>query len=279
MLNTDTNKNSGIENQFLALKAENTSKHLEIQELKCKMRSLEKIICLMKKKLKNELNKETKSSFTQTDNKQKADKGNQTQTNPRAKRAASDTSQPTTAKRPRIDAAQHKHNKTQSLIACALETLHDASYDLLSTNWVSALLKGSCKLPGLTDEEKSVTSVFCVNKCLTETFLTVILDKIKAEKKSHNVLQFLCRVYVALCQQRGDSHKVHTLAYRLLKEDFPEAPKLIMVMVTAWPCVFSYDAPLCRAIHIVTKMKAGGDILCLLSKYLHWDRFALQVTI
>ncbi|KAF7707890.1 hypothetical protein HF521_016947 [Silurus meridionalis] len=238
MLNTDTNKNSGIENQFLALKAENTSKHLEIEELKCKMRSLEKIICLMKKKLKNELNKETKSSFTQTDNKQKADKGNQTQKNPRAKRPASDTSQPTTAKRPRINAAQHKHNKTQSLIACALETLHDASYDLLSTNWVSALLKGSCKLPGLTDEEKSVTSVFCVNKCLTETFLTVILDKIKAEKKSHNVLQFLCRVYVALCQQRGDTHKVHTLAYRLLKEDFPEAPKLIMVMVTAWPCVF-----------------------------------------
>ncbi|XP_046711169.1 uncharacterized protein LOC124389743 isoform X3 [Silurus meridionalis] len=94
-------------------------------------------------------------------------------------RTASETSQPTTAKRPRIDAAQHKHNKTRSLIACALETLHDASYDLLS-NSVSALLKGSCKLPGLTDEEKSVTSAFCLNKDPPGNICSTITNTLKA---------------------------------------------------------------------------------------------------
>ncbi|KAF7709837.1 hypothetical protein HF521_016687 [Silurus meridionalis] len=41
-------------------------------------------------------------------------------------------------------------------------------------------------------------------------------------------------------------------------------------MVTAWPSVFSQNSPLCRAIHIVCKMKAYGKIYYLLSKYLHW---------
>ncbi|XP_046701304.1 little elongation complex subunit 1-like [Silurus meridionalis] len=72
-------------------------------------------------------------------------------------------------------------------------------------------------------------------------------------------------------KRKEDSHKAHALAYRFLKEDFSEAPKLIMVMVTAWPSVFSQNSPLCRAIHIVCKMKAYGKIYYLLSKYLHWD--------
>ncbi|KAF7709840.1 hypothetical protein HF521_016690, partial [Silurus meridionalis] len=38
-----------------------------------------------------------------------------------------------------------------------------------------------------------------------------------------------------------------------------------------WPSVFSQNSPLCRAIHIVCKMKAYGKIYYLLSKYLHWD--------
>ncbi|XP_046700891.1 little elongation complex subunit 1-like [Silurus meridionalis] len=179
---------------------------------------------------------------------------------------------PSAAKTPRFDAAPHKHT-TQSLITSALETLQDSCDDVLSPNWIDALLKGNCELPSLTDEEKSVISRFCVNELLTETFLKVVLDKIKAEKESmgNELLQSLCRVYVGLCQKRGDSHKAHALAYRFLKEDFSEVPKLIMVMVTAWPSVFSQNSPLCRAIHIVCKMKAYGKIYYVLSKYLHWD--------
>ncbi|XP_046700993.1 little elongation complex subunit 1-like isoform X2 [Silurus meridionalis] len=243
---------------------ENTSQHLVMRGLKNKFESLEKSIGSTEEKLskiKNELNKDVKSPLP----------GNQTQTNLRAKRAASDMPPPSAAKTPRFDAAPHKHT-TQSLITSALETLQDSCYDVLSPNWIDALLKGKCELPSLTDEEKSVISKFCVNESLAETFLKVVLDKIKAEKESmgHELLQSLCRVYVGLCQKRGDLYKAHALAYRFLKEDFSEAPKLIIVMVTAWPSVFSQNSPLCRAIHIVCKMKAYGKIYYVLSKYLHW---------
>ncbi|KAI5107463.1 little elongation complex subunit 1 [Silurus meridionalis] len=168
--------------------------------------------------------------------------------------------------------ATKKHRLDQSLITSALKTLQDSCDDILSPNWIDALLKGKCDLPSLTDEEKSVISKFCVNESLAETFLKAVLE-INAEKESmgHELLQSLCRVYVGLCQKRGDSHKAHALAYRFLKENFSQAPKLIMVMVTAWPSVFSCNSPLCRAVHIVCKMKAYGKIYYLLSKYLHWD--------
>ncbi|XP_046700907.1 little elongation complex subunit 1-like [Silurus meridionalis] len=181
----------------------------------------------------------------------------------KAKRAASDMPPPSATKKHRLD---------QSLITSALKTLQDSCDDILSPNWIDALLKGKCDLPSLTDEEKSVISKFCVNESLAETFLKAVLE-INAEKESmgHELLQSLCRVYVGLCQKRGDSHKAHALAYRFLKEDFSQAPKLIMVMVTAWPSVFSCNSPLCRAVHIVCKMKAYGKIYYLLSKYLHWD--------
>ncbi|KAI5086305.1 little elongation complex subunit 1, partial [Silurus meridionalis] len=106
-----------------------------------------------------------------------------------------------------------------------------------------------------------------------ETFLSVILEKIKVERgfMGHDLLQSLCRVYVGVCQQRGDSHKAHALAYRLLKEDFLKAPKVIMGMVTAWPSFLSHERFLCRAIHIVSNLKAKGKIFHLLTKYLHWD--------
>ncbi|KAK3571741.1 hypothetical protein QTP86_018729, partial [Hemibagrus guttatus] len=108
---------------------------------------------------------------------------------------------------------------------------------------------------------------------LAQKFMSAILCKIKAEGAAlkHELLQSLCRVYVGLCQKTGDVHKAHGLAYRLLKEDVPEAPKLILLMVSAWPSVFAYNSSLCRAIHTVSKLKAKGDILGYLSKYLHWD--------
>ncbi|KAI5608700.1 little elongation complex subunit 1, partial [Silurus asotus] len=90
----------------------------------------------------------------------------------------------------------------------------------LNKDRIHALLTETSELPVLRDEEKHVISEFCVNESLAETFLSVILEKIKVERglMGHDLLQSLCRVYVGVCQQRGDSHKAHALAYRLLKE-------------------------------------------------------------
>ncbi|KAG7335535.1 hypothetical protein KOW79_000228 [Hemibagrus wyckioides] len=170
------------------------------------------------------------------------------------------------------DKTKDSGNTTQSLISTAFTTLQESCFDVLPTIR-GRLLPQISELPGLTDEEDSVISYFSENPALAEKFMSAILCKIKAEGAGlkHGLLQFLCRVYVSLCQKTGDFHKAHGLAYRLLKEDFPEAPKLILVMMSAWPSVFAYTSSLCQAIHTVTKLKAEGDILVFLSEYLHWD--------
>ncbi|XP_046703510.1 little elongation complex subunit 1-like isoform X4 [Silurus meridionalis] len=259
MLLSNTHKNVSVENQLLALKEVNTRQNLEIRGLKCKISSMEKSFRLMEEKLykvENELNKDPK---------------------PTAKRTGSDMSPPRKAQKPRLDAASadpvNTTHTTQSLISSALETLQKSCSDVLPTDRIHALLTGTSELPVLRDEEKHVISEFCVNESLAETFLSVILKKIKVERgfMGHDLLQSLCRVYVGVCQQRGDSHKAHALAYRLLKEDFLKAPKVIMGMVTAWPSFLSHESSLCRAIHIVSNLKAKGKIFHLLTKYLHWD--------
>ncbi|XP_060733165.1 little elongation complex subunit 1-like [Tachysurus vachellii] len=161
----------------------------------------------------------------------------------------------------------------KSLISSAIKKLQTSCFDAFPTVSGRLLCGRVSEVTGLRDEEKSVISDFCKNRALTPKFMSAILCMIKAEGAAmkHELLQTLCRVYVGLCQKTGDSHKAHALAYRLLKEDIPEAPKLILVMVTAWPGVFSHDSSLCRAIQKVTKLKAEGDILDYLSKYLHWD--------
>ncbi|KAF7709778.1 hypothetical protein HF521_016628 [Silurus meridionalis] len=130
---------------------------------------------------------------------------------PTAKKTGSDVSPLRIAKRPRLDAASadpaNTAHMTQSLISSSLETLQKSCSDLLTTDRIHALFEETSELPVLTDEEKSVISKFCVNESLMQTFLSVILDKMKTDKESmgHDLLQSLCRVYVGLCQIRGDS--------------------------------------------------------------------------
>ncbi|GAA6094380.1 little elongation complex subunit 1-like isoform X1 [Tachysurus ichikawai] len=168
---------------------------------------------------------------------------------------------------------QSECHTRKSLICRALKTIQKSCFDALPTIAGRLLFGRVSEIPGLGDEEKSVISDFCENWALAQDFMSAILCMIKAEGAAmkHELLQTLCRVYVGMCQKTGDSHKAHALAYRLLKEDFPEAPKLILVMATAWPGVFFHDSSLCQAIHKVTKLKAEGDILDYLSEHLHWD--------
>ncbi|KAI5107459.1 little elongation complex subunit 1 [Silurus meridionalis] len=75
----------------------------------------------------------------------------------------------------------------------------------------------------------------------------------------------LNELVIVITEKKSSSNK------QKADKEFPDSTKLIMAMVTAWPSLFTYDSPLCRAIHIVSKLKARGNILDLLSKYLHWN--------
>ncbi|XP_046702326.1 little elongation complex subunit 1 [Silurus meridionalis] len=164
-------------------------------------------------------------------------------------------------------------NDPQSLISGAFEKLQHAYFDVLPVIRSHVFLGRISQVPVLRDEEKAVISEFCSNQSLAEEFLLAILSKIKTEKDlgRNEILQSHCRVYTGLCRWRGDWQKAHALVYTLLKEDFPEAPKLILFMVTTWPTLLSHASPLCRAINVVIGLKAEGEVLDYLSKYLHWD--------
>ncbi|KAK3571646.1 hypothetical protein QTP86_015991 [Hemibagrus guttatus] len=164
-------------------------------------------------------------------------------------------------------------NDTQSLIISAFEKLNNSNFDVLPVIRSHVFLGRISEVPVLRDEEKCVISDFCLMQSTAEEFMLAILSKIKLERAvmKHELLQSLCRVYVGLCRWRGDCQKAHALAYSLLKEDFPEAPKLVLFMVTTWPTILSHDSLLCRAINVVSKLRAEGEILDYLNKYLHWD--------
>ncbi|KAI5624121.1 little elongation complex subunit 1 [Silurus asotus] len=164
-------------------------------------------------------------------------------------------------------------NDPQSLISGAFEKLQHAYFDVLPVIRSHVFLGRISHVPVLRDEEKAVISEFCSNQSLAEEFLLAILSKIKTEKDlgRNEILQSHCRVYTGLCRWRGDWQKAHALVYTLLKEDFPEAPKLILFMVTTWPTLLSHASPLCRAVNVVIRLKAEGEVLDYLSKYLHWD--------
>ncbi|KAK2855486.1 hypothetical protein Q7C36_007355 [Tachysurus vachellii] len=162
---------------------------------------------------------------------------------------------------------------TQSLIAGAFQKLSSLSFDVLPVIRSHVFVGRISEVPVLRDEEKCVISDFCLNRSAAEEFMLAILSKIKVERAvmKHDILQSLCRVYVGLCRWTGDCQKAHALAYSLLKEDFPEASKLVLFMVTTWPTVLSHDSILGRAINVVSKLKADEEILDYLSKYLHWE--------
>uniref|UniRef100_A0A670Y0P1 Little elongation complex subunit 1 C-terminal domain-containing protein n=1 Tax=Pseudonaja textilis TaxID=8673 RepID=A0A670Y0P1_PSETE len=91
---------------------------------------------------------------------------------------------------------------------------------------------------------------------------------------SHNYIQSLCRVYVGICHQLGDLEKARLFCYTLLKEDFPRSDQLILFIANIWSEVFSSESVINKAIQLVARQRAKGDVLKCLKTYLNWEESA-----
>nr|XP_060630587.1 little elongation complex subunit 1 [Anolis sagrei ordinatus] len=162
-------------------------------------------------------------------------------------------------------------------VTVALEKISEACFDLLPVIHSHVFVGNTSRVPVMRDEEKEVVHELCVTKKkLAEPALQAILNKLKHEKRSlsHNCIQALCRVYVGICRQLGDLERARLFCYSLLKEDFPKSARLTLFIANMWTDVFSYEGVISKAIQLVARHRARGNVLKCLSFYLKWKESA-----
>ncbi|XP_044298797.1 little elongation complex subunit 1 isoform X2 [Varanus komodoensis] len=162
-------------------------------------------------------------------------------------------------------------------VAVALEKVSEACFDLLPVIRSHILVGNTSGVPVMRDEEKEVVHEFGVTKKhLAEPALQAILDKLKRQRRSlaHNCIQSLCRVYVGICRQLGDLEKARLFCYTLLKEDFPRFDKLTVFIGNMWSEIFCSESVVNKAVQLVARQRARGEVLKCLRTYLNWEENA-----
>ncbi|XP_062986271.1 little elongation complex subunit 1 [Elgaria multicarinata webbii] len=162
-------------------------------------------------------------------------------------------------------------------VTVALEKISEACFDLLPVICSHILVGNTSRVPVMRDEEKEVVYELGVaKKYLAEPALQAILKKLKKQKMSlgHSCIQSLCRVYVGICRQLGDLEKARLFCYTLLKEDFPRFDKLTLFIGNMWSEIFSSESVINKAIQLVVRQHARGEVLKCLRSYLNWEESA-----
>ncbi|KAM7175553.1 little elongation complex subunit 1 isoform 2-T2 [Macrochelys suwanniensis] len=160
-------------------------------------------------------------------------------------------------------------------VTLALKKIAESCFDLLPVIRSHVYVGNISKVPVMRDEEKEVVYEFGIaNKHLAEPLLHAILNKLKTQKMSlnHNFTQALCRVYIGICRQLGDLERARLFCYSLLKEDFPESAKLTLFITNVWDDIFSFQGVINKAMQLVVRNRARGEVLNCLRAYLSWEK-------
>ncbi|KAM9166550.1 little elongation complex subunit 1 isoform 2-T2 [Pangshura tecta] len=161
-------------------------------------------------------------------------------------------------------------------VTLALKKIAESCFDLLPVIRSHVYVGNILKVPVMRDEEKEVVYEFGIaNKHLAEPLLNAVLNKLKTQKMSlnHNFTQALCRVYIGICRQLGDLERARLFCYSLLKEDFPESAKLTLFISNVWDDIFSFQGVINKAMQLVVRKRAQGEVLNYLRAYLSWEKF------
>ncbi|KAB1281514.1 Little elongation complex subunit 1 [Camelus dromedarius] len=162
-------------------------------------------------------------------------------------------------------------------IADALRKIAESSFDLLPVIRSHVYVGNISKKPVMRDQEKDVVYEFSTTKKhLAECLLHSILSELKTQKTSveHSYIHALCRVYVGICRQLGDLERARLFCYSLLKEDFPESEKLTLFIANMWHDVFISQSVINKAMQLVARQRAKGEVLNCLRAFLNWEKNA-----
>ncbi|XP_056191111.1 little elongation complex subunit 1 isoform X3 [Falco biarmicus] len=160
-------------------------------------------------------------------------------------------------------------------VSLALKKIAESCFDLLPVIKGHMYAGNISKIPIMRDEEKEVVYEFGIkNKHLAESLLHAILNKLKAQKNAtnYNFNQALCRVYTGICRQLGDMERARLFCYSLLKEDFPDAEKMILFITNIWSDIFVFQGAINKAMQLVVRQSASSEMLACMSAYLSWEQ-------